>query len=130
VHELSIATNLISLALEAIQNKSPALHTSAPRVDQVTLRVGRLAGVDAEALQFCYEIATRDTPLAGSQLVIEEVPAVVYCPACQAERELPSVQRFVCPECGQPTAELRRGRELELTCIQLVEPDTVSPPAG
>ena len=34
-----------------------------------------------EALLSSYEMASEGTPLAGSRLVFEEVPVVVFCPA-------------------------------------------------
>jgi hypothetical protein len=49
-----------------------------------------------ESLLFCYDIATQDTPLAGSKLLVNEVPMVIYCAQRAAERELPGVQSFRC----------------------------------
>jgi hydrogenase nickel incorporation protein HypA/HybF len=128
VHELSIAANLIALAVDAIRADPGTAAAPSLRVEEVTLRLGRLAGVEADSLLFCYDIAARDTPLAGSRLVIEDVPVAVFCPACQAVLELPTIQSFFCPRCGQPTADIRRGRELELATIRLT--DTPPGPDG
>lgn len=124
MHELSIATNLIALAVDAIRSDPGTAAAPGLRVEEVTLRLGRLAGVEADSLLFCYDIAARDTPLAGSRLVIEDVPVAVYCPACQAVLDLPTIQSFVCPRCGLPTADIRRGRELELATIRLTDDPT------
>ena len=43
------------------------------RVTALHLKLGSLSGVVKEALTFSYDIACQDTPLEGSQLVIEEV---------------------------------------------------------
>ena len=56
----------------------------------VHLRLGALAGVVPEALLASYEMACAETPLEGSRLVIEEVPVVVFCPRCEAQRPLES----------------------------------------
>jgi hydrogenase nickel incorporation protein HypA/HybF len=54
-------------------------------------------------------------------LLIEDVPLVVYCPHCQARRALPSIQALVCDACGQPTPDVREGRELELVALEIAE---------
>jgi hydrogenase nickel incorporation protein HypA/HybF len=51
--------------------------------------------------------------------VIEEVPVVVFCDVCDAERSLGGVQSFCCPECGTPTPRIERGRELELIALEI-----------
>ena len=90
-------------------------------VSAVHLRLGALSGVVKDALLFSYEVACQDTPLEGSQLIVEDVPVIVFCPKCQAERELPSVQLFACPECGLPTMDVRHGRELEVFALEVNE---------
>jgi hydrogenase nickel incorporation protein HypA/HybF len=57
--------------------------------------------------------------LLAAELVIEEVPLVVYCPACAAERTLPSIQQLLCPICATPTPDVVRGRELEVTALEI-----------
>jgi hydrogenase nickel incorporation protein HypA/HybF len=51
--------------------------------------------------------------------VIEDVPVVVYRPECRVERTLSSVQAFCCAECRTPTAQIQRGRELELVALEI-----------
>jgi hydrogenase nickel incorporation protein HypA/HybF len=66
-------------------------------------------------------VACQDTPLQGSQLIVEDVPVIVFCPQCQQERELPSVQLFACPGCGTPTMDVRQGKELEVFALEVKE---------
>lgn len=115
MHELSIALSIIELAEE-----ESARHGGAG-VHAVHLRLGPLAGVVKEALEASYELARETSTVAGSRLVIEEVPLVVVCPNCHAERTLNSMQWFCCPECNTPTAEIVRGRELEVVVLELEE---------
>ena len=112
MHELSIALSLVDVAQEE------AIRLGA-RVCVVHVRIGALAGVVPEALQASYEMACAATSLEGSRLVIEQVPVVVFCPSCQTERELGSVQSFCCAECGTPTPQVARGRELELVALEI-----------
>jgi hydrogenase nickel incorporation protein HypA/HybF len=112
VHELSIALSLVEVAQEEADRLGA-------RVCTLHLRVGALAGVVAEALLASYEMASAGTPLEGSRLAIEEVPVVVFCPCCERQRQLSSVQSFCCPECGTPTPQIERGRELELVGLEI-----------
>jgi len=112
MHELSIALGIIEFATEEATRRNS-------RVTGIHLRLGPLSGVVKDALLFSYDIATADTPLAGSRLVIDEVPVVVYCPACREPRTLESMQHLACPTCGSPTPEVREGRELEVVALEL-----------
>lgn len=112
MHELSIALSLVDLAREEAERHGG-------RVCALHLRIGALAGVVPDALHASYEMACAETPLEGSRLVIEEVPAVVFCPQCRAQRALDSLQSFRCPDCGTPTPQVDRGRELELVAMEI-----------
>ncbi|HMD98166.1 MAG TPA: hydrogenase maturation nickel metallochaperone HypA [Terriglobia bacterium] len=115
MHELSIALSIVELAQEEAERRGGV------RVDAVHLRLGPLAGVVKEALLGSYEMASAGTTMAGSRLIIEDVPIVVYCPQCQAQRLLSSVQRFCCPECDTPTGEVVHGKELEVFALEIEE---------
>jgi len=115
MHELSIALSMIEMATEE------AVRRGGVQVKAIHLKLGPLSGVVKEALLFSYEVACEDTPLKGSQLVIEEVPVLIYCIACRAEAILPSIQRFCCPACGTPATEVLQGRELEVVALEIEE---------
>lgn len=126
MHELSIAHSLIEIADQAAQE------AGANRVTTVYLRLGVLSGVVKEALLFAFELAAQDTRLADAHLVIEEVPLVVFCPQCQQNVALPTLQRFRCPHCDTPTATVVQGKEVELVSLELIEDETTttSPPTS
>lgn len=115
MHELSIVQSVVDTVTESI-----AAYPGA-RVTEVRLRVGALASVVEESLQFCYGIATEGTPLAGSKLVVRTLPVVVHCIPCGGDVEIESLQSFRCPRCGEPAADLRQGRELEIDSIEIEE---------
>lgn len=114
MHELSIAQSLVEVALDH-------LPPHAGRVQALHLQLGPLAGVDSAALQFSYEIVVAATPLEGSQLVIHDVPVRVYCPTCQQEGEVRNMARLRCPTCDRLCPDLRTGKELYLSAIDLCE---------
>lgn len=112
MHELSIAMGIVDAALEEAQKRSV-------QVSAVHLRLGALSGVVKDALMFSYEVACQDTALEGSQLIVEDVPVVVFCPNCQEERTLKSVQSFTCPDCSSPTRDVLQGKELEVFALEV-----------
>jgi hydrogenase nickel incorporation protein HypA/HybF len=114
MHELSIAMSIVEMAEEEAQQKGV-------RVEAVHLRLGALSGVVKEALLACYEMACENTALQGSRLLIEDVPVVVFCSTCRAERPLSSIQLFCCPECGTPCGEIVQGKELEVVALEIQE---------
>ena len=124
MHELSIAASIV----EAVTESASAYPCA--RVKQVRLRVGALASLAEDSLQFCWELATEGTPLAGAALVILKLPVIVHCDACGVDAEIEGVQSFRCPLCGGPTADLRQGRELEIASIELDEPEPEEPKTG
>ena len=119
MHDLSIIASIVDTVTESV-----AAYKGA-RVVEVRLRVGALASVVEDSLQFCFGIATEGTALAGSRLVVKTVPVVMHCAGCDADVELEGVQSFRCPRCGEPCFDLRQGRELEIEAIEIDEMNEV-----
>ena len=115
VHELSIVSSIVDSVTETLKSYPGA------SVKEVRLRVGALAAVVEDSLHFCYEIATEDTPLQGSKLVVKTVPVLMHCDKCALDVEIAGLQSFRCPQCGQPVSDLRQGRELEIESIEIDE---------
>ncbi len=113
MHELSIVSSIVDTVTESL-----AAYPGA-RVKEVRLRVGALAAVVEDSLRFCYGVATLGTPLAGSDLVVTKLPVVLHCQACGKDGEIESVQSFRCPRCGEPSMDVRQGRELEIEAIEI-----------
>lgn len=115
MHELSIAKNLIEMAASA------ASDVGAVRVYQLRLQIGPMAGVVSDALLFCFDIAAQGTVVEGATLAIETLPIIIHCAACDRDTELPTIQRFRCPNCDSSAIHIIQGRELELVSIEIEE---------
>jgi hydrogenase nickel incorporation protein HypA/HybF len=115
MHELSIANSIVEIATEH------ASDAGAEKVKSITLRIGALSCVHKSALEFSFELVTRDTILDGAKLVIIEVPVTVFCSPCDQEVPLPGIQSFRCPICNTPSADIRQGKELDIDSIEIVE---------
>jgi hydrogenase nickel incorporation protein HypA/HybF len=113
MHELSIAVSMVEMATEEAARRGGA------QVRAVHLKLGPLSGVVKEALLFSYTVACEGTPLEGSQLLIEDVPVIVYCQTCESETAPVSLQQFCCSVCDTPTPEVLRGKELEVVALEI-----------
>lgn len=113
MHELSIALSIVDGALEELQR------LGAAEASAVHLRLGRLAGVDKEALQFSYGVACEETPLAASRLVIEDVEVAIFCPVCKSERLTISFPILRCAVCGALAERVVHGEELEIRAMEI-----------
>ncbi|MDQ6931469.1 MAG: hydrogenase maturation nickel metallochaperone HypA [Candidatus Eremiobacteraeota bacterium] len=113
LHEVSIAMSLVEELTERANSEG------ADRIITVRVRIGAMAGVVVEALQFAWDIATEGTPAEGARLLIEEVPLVVFCPQCDAAKTISGHPILVCPDCGTLTPTIVRGRELQLIAMEV-----------
>lgn len=115
MHELSIALSIIEGVEEELARRGDA------RVASVHLRLGPLSGVVKEALLFSYDVACEGTRLQGSKLEIEETPIILFCKRCGRECSAASFQHLSCAICDTPSADIRRGSELEVFALELTD---------
>ena len=117
MHELSIVSSVVETVVESLEKYPGA------RVVEVRLKVGALASVVVDSLEFCWGIATEGTSLAGARLVVITLPVVMHCARCDADVELDGVQSFRCPRCDEICLDLRQGRELDIESYEIEEAD-------
>lgn len=113
MHEFGIATSALRLVLDH------ARAHDAVRVTRVRLRIGALSGVDADALRFAFSALVPGTVAQEAALEIEDVPAFARCAGCGLEFAAGDDFVCACPTCGALSADIRRGRELDLASIEL-----------
>jgi hydrogenase nickel incorporation protein HypA/HybF len=114
MHEIGIANSILEAVLDE------ATRRAAARVHRIGVRIGVLAGVDADALRFCFEALTRDTDLAALELEIELCPRIHHCPACGAEFAVVDYE-FRCPQCEEEKTQFVSGDQLELAYMEIDE---------
>ncbi len=116
MHELSVAQNILEIAAQHLPSGF------AERVQSVRVKVGEMAGIVPESLEFCFGALVEGTPLQGSALFIERVPLRCLCRSCKEPFE-PRALAFICPQCGSADTEIVSGRELNVTEIELADED-------
>jgi hydrogenase nickel incorporation protein HypA/HybF len=114
LHELSIAQSVI----EAVQAEAARHPGSKPL--RVGVRIGELAAVDPDALQFGFEALTRETQLDGLQLEIQFCPRRHGCLDCGSEFDVKDFD-FRCPKCQSTRNECVSGDQLEMAYLDLEE---------
>ena len=119
MHELSIATGIIDVASSALGDAG-----EERPVEIVRVRVGDLAGVVVEALEFAWTVAIEGTRCQNAALEIERVPGKVRCAACDRETVLGTPPKFACAACGVAIADITAGQELDLVSLELADPPT------
>jgi hydrogenase nickel incorporation protein HypA/HybF len=115
MHEMSIALRIIEIATAALPPNQADVD-----VESINVEIGKLTAVVPRSLRFCFEIASRDTAIAGAALVIEEIPIVVVCGDCQTESEQEGFP-LACASCQSRRVDLLCGRELMVTSIEVAD---------
>ena len=76
MHEMGIANSVLD-AIRAETRRFPGGH-----IYKVGLRIGELAGVNPDAMSFCFEALVRGTELEPLALEIEYCPRRYQCRSC------------------------------------------------
>ncbi len=112
MHEVGIARNIIEAALRAVPDGGT--------LTGVTVSIGPLSPVVADSLRFGFEVASADTPAAGTELEIVEVPLVVHCDTCGEDLEAADPTLLACPRCAGPITVVS-GNETLITAVRYDE---------
>jgi hydrogenase nickel incorporation protein HypA/HybF len=110
MHELGITRNIVAIVSDAAQGR---------RVRRVTLEVGALSGVMADAIAFCFDVVAAGTPLEGAELHIRNIEGRGRCNACGAEFATATLYT-PCP-CGSRQIARLQGEELIIKTMELEE---------
>jgi len=112
MHEVSIIDEVIQTVLLETDKYPDS------KVESVSLKIGKLRQFVPDIMKFCYQVATQETPLEGSKLILEEIPIRVECPICN---QITDVQEydFCCPKCLSVDVKVISGNDLILESIQL-----------
>jgi hydrogenase nickel incorporation protein HypA/HybF len=112
MHEMSLADGVLRL----IEDSAKVNRFS--RVKTVWLEIGEMAGVEAEAMRFCFDAVVKGTLADGARLEIIATEGRGRCFSCG--KTVPIQLRYdPCPLCGgypvEPTGGLEmRVKELEV----------------
>jgi hydrogenase nickel incorporation protein HypA/HybF len=110
MHEFSLATEVISIACyEAEKNNAIA-------VSEITIEVGNLSGVEADAFESALGLLTEKTILEKTRINIVRIKGRGICPSCKKEFEMNN-RIDICPECHEFPDEIRKGKEFRVVSM-------------
>ena len=112
MHEMSLAEGIVQLVEET------ASAQGFSRVKTVFVEIGRLSAVEAEALAFCFEAATRGSLAEGAQLSIIHVPGAGVCSACGKEVAMETLYD-PCAACGEYGVRVTGGTEMRVKELEV-----------
>ena len=112
---MSIAQSIVDIIHQYVPEEQ------AHEVRLVKVRVGEMAGVVPDSLEFCFGAIVKDTALDNARLDVEATPLQSQCKICL---EVFAVEGacFLCPHCGSGEISVISGTELQVVEIQVSEP--------
>jgi hydrogenase nickel incorporation protein HypA/HybF len=113
MHEVSLANALVELVREQ------AVAAEAKRVTRLVLEIGPFSHVDAHALRFAVDVATRGGPAEGAALEILEPEGAAYCLDCETSVTI-AARGVPCPRCGGGKLLIQGGNEMRLKEMEVV----------
>ncbi|HEX5635164.1 MAG TPA: hydrogenase maturation nickel metallochaperone HypA [Gemmatimonadales bacterium] len=112
MHEMSLAESIVQIVEET------ARQHGGRRVTSVRLEIGQLAGVELEALRFCFDAASRESVATGAALVIDQPTGRAWCMPCGGSVTVGSLVD-PCPDCGSHQLQVTGGTELRVRDIEM-----------
>ena len=112
MHEMSLAEGIIQLIGDS------AVQNHFTRVKTVWLEIGQLAGVEPEAMRFCFDAVARGSIAEGAALEVIATPGLGNCFDCN--RTVPVSARYEpCPHCGSYSVEVTGGTEMRVKELEV-----------
>lgn len=109
---MSLAEGVLQLIEDAARQQE------FTKVITVWLEIGQLAGVEPEAMRFCFDAVMRDTLAAGAELQIIAIPGAGWCMQCAATVALSEVFG-ACPACGTYQVQVTGGTEMRVKELEV-----------
>jgi hydrogenase nickel incorporation protein HypA/HybF len=119
VHELAVTQSIVDSVTEEMDRRG------LERVQAVHLKLGRMTTFVPDCIKFYYEALTVDTPLEGSDIIVDEIDVTGRCGNCGLEIEFEE-PFFICPECGSVDIDVITGREILVDCLEVPDEGEVT----
>ena len=88
------------------------------KVKTVWLEIGVLAGVETEALRFCFDVVMQGSIADCAHLEIIEVPGQAWCMPCS--RNVTVGQLYdLCPHCGSHQVQVNSGDQMRIKELEV-----------
>ena len=112
MHEFSMALEVISLA------QREAEKNSANAIQEITIEVGDLSGVEADAFESALGLLVNDSILGNASVNIIRTPGIGRCNACAYDFEM-THRMATCPKCACFPSEINGGQEFRVVSMMV-----------
>jgi len=107
MHEFSLAIEVINLAQrEAEKNMAGAIR-------EITIEIGDMSGVEADAFESALELLVKDSILDKTSVTIVRTPGKGRCNSCDFEFKM-NHRMATCPKCQCFPSEISGGQEFRV----------------
>lgn len=110
MHEFSLALEVISLAGRETEKRG------SKAIREITIEVGDLSGVEADAFESALGLLARDSILDRAEVKIVRTSGTGYCLACRQNFGM-SHRMAACPACGCFPSEIHGGEEFRVVSL-------------
>lgn len=110
MHELSLAIEVINLA------QREAEKNLAETIQEITIEVGDLSGVEADAFESALELLVKESILENADINIIRTDGKGKCNACDIEFEM-KYRMATCPKCQCFPSEISGGEEFRVVSL-------------
>jgi hydrogenase nickel incorporation protein HypA/HybF len=112
MHEFSLASEVINIVQREAEKRNSAA------VNEITIEVGSLSGVEADAFESALKLLSPGTIMNNSELNILRTNGKGRCSACSIEFDM--IRRIdACPLCNAFPAEVNGGNEFRIVSITI-----------
>ena len=112
MHELSLAQALVDQVDDVLEGEGGG------KVASVTVEIGAMSGVERDAFEFAFPLATEGTAMDGAKLIVCEVPLRIKCRSCGKESS-PTPPMLLCSHCQSLDYEVLDGRDFLLKSLEV-----------
>lgn len=113
MHELGIVQSILEIIEQQME-----IH-GGKRVSRVNLEFGAMTAVMPNAIEFAFQVLTKDGPVEGAELEIKILPIKAVCLDCHHEPVMETYSPF-CPVCSTGILNITQGKdEMRIVSIEI-----------
>lgn len=110
MHEFSLAEEVISLAGREAEKHS------ARDISEISIEVGSLSGVEADAFESALRLLATNSILDHAQIKIVKTPGIGRCNSCERDFEMDH-RMASCPDCRCFPSSISGGKEFRVISL-------------
>ncbi|MGV6844694.1 MAG: hydrogenase maturation nickel metallochaperone HypA/HybF [Lutibacter sp.] len=112
MHELSIAVGIVDLAEKELAK------VKETKVSEIELEIGKLSGVEIDALNFVWEAAVKNSVLEHAHKIIHVIEGKAVCSDCNTSFKVENIYD-ACPNCKGYLKHIIKGKELKVKSLNV-----------